>query len=247
MGRPSPRLRALCTELVHRHPHLAHPDALIAAGEVLVNGFPRTNPASLVAVSDTIALRVVKPLRGTAKLAHALDTFDVDPRGRIAVDLGASAGGFTQALLDAGTARVYAVDVGHGQLRGSLRLDARVVNLERTNLADLDAAGVPDRIGLITIDLSYLSIAGAVSQLDGLVTEPEADLIALVKPAYELSLPEPPTDDARLATAVAHAVEGLEASGWRVIAHDRSPVRGTRGAIEYLVHARGPSPRSRFD
>jgi 23S rRNA (cytidine1920-2'-O)/16S rRNA (cytidine1409-2'-O)-methyltransferase len=95
--------------------------ALIAAGEVLVNGFPRTNPASLVAVSDTIALRVVKPLRGTAKLAHALDTFDVDPRGRIAVDLGASAGGFTQPLLDAGAARVSGARAGSARRPASPR------------------------------------------------------------------------------------------------------------------------------
>lgn len=242
MGRPSPRLRALRTELARRHPHLEHPDALIAAGEVLVNGFPRTNPASLVAVSDAIALRTDTPLRGTAKLTHALRVFDVDPRGRIAVDLGASAGGFTRALLDAGAARVYAVDVGHGQLRGSLRQDARVVDLERTNLADLNVAIVPDTIGLITIDLSYLSIADAAPQLTGLRLPPGADLIALVKPAYELSLPEPPKDDARLAAAVDHAAQGLCAAGWSVVASDRSPVRGARGAVEYLVHARAAPP-----
>jgi 23S rRNA (cytidine1920-2'-O)/16S rRNA (cytidine1409-2'-O)-methyltransferase len=241
MGRPGSRRRALWIELARRHPHLENPDALIAAGEVLVNGFPRTSPASLVTTTDTIALRVVRPLRGTAKLAHALRVFDVDPRGRVTLDLGAAAGGFTQVLLDAGAARVYAVDAGHGQLRGSLRQDPRVVSLERTNLADLDAARVPDTIGLITMDLSYLSIAGAVPQLTGLRLAPAADLIALVKPAYELSLPEPPADAPRLAAAVAHAAEALSASGWRVIGHHRSPVRGARGAIEYLVHARGSS------
>ena len=239
MGRPRPRLRALCTELVHRHPHLEHPDALITAGEVLVNGFPRTNPASLVAATDTIALRVARPLRGTAKLAHALSVFDVQPRGCVAVDLGAAAGGFTRALLDAGVARVYAVDAGHGQLRGALRQDARVVNLERTNLAQLDADAVPEPVGLITMDLSYVSIAAAAPQLTGLRLAPAADLIALVKPAYELSLPGPPADDARLTAAVAHAADGLHNAAWGVLAHVRSPVRGARGAVEYLIHARG--------
>ena len=207
--------------------------------KVLVNGFPRTNPASLVAATDTIALRVVRPLRGTAKLAHALGVFDVQPRGCVAVDLGAAAGGFTRALLDAGVARVYAVDAGHGQLRGGPRQDARVVNLERTNLAQLDADTVPEPVGLITMDLSYVSIAAAAPQLTGLRLAPAADLIALVKPAYELSLPGPPADHARLTAAVAHAADGLRNAGWPVLAHVRSPVCGARGAIEYLIHARG--------
>jgi 23S rRNA (cytidine1920-2'-O)/16S rRNA (cytidine1409-2'-O)-methyltransferase len=237
MGRPRPRLRTLCTELVRRHPHLEHPAALIAAGEVLVNGFPRTNPTSLVAASDTITLRLERPLRGTAKLSHALDVFGVHPAGRVAVDLGAAAGGFTQALLDGGAARVYAVEAGHGQLRGRLRQDTRVVNLERTNLADLSTGHVPEPVGLITMDLSYLSIAAAVRQLSGLRLVPAAELIGLVKPAFELSLPEPPADAARLAAAVTHAAAGLHGSGWRVLAHVRSPVPGARGAIEYLIHA----------
>src|SRR5947207_4580106 len=101
MGRLSPRLRALATELAHRYPHLESRDALIAAGEVLVNGFPRTNPASLVGAGDSIRVRSPKPLRGTAKLTHALRVFDVHLRGRVALDLGTAAGGFTQVLLDA--------------------------------------------------------------------------------------------------------------------------------------------------
>lgn len=243
MGRPSPRLRALASELARRYPRLDNPDALITAGEVLVNGFPRTNPASLVGVEDSITIHSSKLLRGTVKLAHALRVFGVRPRGRVALDLGAAAGGFTQALLDAGAARVYAVDVGHGQLRGSLRQDPRVVNLERTNLADLDSGRVPEPIGVISIDLSYLSIASAVPQLHALTIDGDADLIALVKPAYELSLPRPPRDPVAFTAAVDHAADGLWASGWRVVARDRSPERGSRGATEYLVHARRATPR----
>lgn len=238
MGRPNPRLRPLATELGRRYPHLVNPGAVITAGEVLVNGFPRTNQASLVGAEDSITIRSSKLLRGTVKLAHALRVFGVRPRGRVALDLGAAAGGFTQALLDAGVARVYAIDVGHGQLRGSLRQDPRVINLERTNLADLNTAKVAGVIGVITIDLSYLSIARAMPQLQALTIQPGADLIALVKPAHELSLSEPPTDHDVLTAAVAHAGEGLSASGWSIVASARSPVRGTRGAIEYLLHAR---------
>jgi 23S rRNA (cytidine1920-2'-O)/16S rRNA (cytidine1409-2'-O)-methyltransferase len=238
MARLSPRLRTLVTELARRYPHLENADALITAGEVLVNGFPRTNPGSLVGAGDSIRVSASTPLRGTAKLAHALRVFDVRAHGRVAVDLGAAAGGFTQALLDAGASRVYAVDAGHGQLRGSLRQHPDVINLERTNLAELDTRVVPEPVGLISIDLSYLSIASAAPQLYRLEIEPAADLIALVKPAYELNLPKPPTNDALLSSAVTHAEDGLETSGWRVLSHKRSPVRGGRGAIEYLIHAR---------
>lgn len=243
MGRLSPRLRTLATELVRRYPHLEDADALIVAGEVLVNGFPRTNPASLLGTGDSIRVNSSKPLRGTAKLAHGLRVFDVRARGRVAVDLGAAAGGFTQALLDAGVTRVYAVDVGHGQLRGCLRQHPRVINLERRNLADLDTRDVPEPVGLISIDLSYLSVASAVSQLTRLRIEPAADLIALVKPAYELNLPKPPTAEVVLGAAVAHAAEGLTKSGWSVLSRERSPVRGSRGAVEYLVHARATAGR----
>lgn len=240
MGHTSPRLRALAREVAHRYPHLDDPDARIAAGDVLVNGFPRANPSSLVAAEDSIVLRRRKSLRGTAKLSHALRVFDLSPRGRVAVDLGAAAGGFTQALLDAGVARVYAVDVGHGQLLGSLRQDPCVVNLERTNVAELNESRVPDAVGVVTIDLSYLSIASTVPQLETLNIEPGADLIALIKPAYELNLPEPPTDDFLLGAAVSHAARALSESGWSVMATERSPVLGHRGAIEYIVHGRKP-------
>lgn len=238
MARASPRLRTVAAELAQRFPHLADPDAAIAAGDVLVDGFPRTNPNSLVSTGVSLTLRPRKQLRGIAKLAHALGVFDIRLSGRIAVDLGAAAGGFTQALLDAGAARVYAVDVGHGQLRGSLRQDPRVVNLERTNLADLNHALIPDPVEIISMDLSYLAIAAAAPQLEKLQITLAADLIALVKPAYELGLPALPNDDFQHRAAVSHAAKGLSAHGWSVLTAERSPVLGTRGAVEWLLHAR---------
>jgi len=102
------------------------------------------------------------PLRGEAKLRAALSGFGVGVTGRVCLDLGAAAGGFTRVLLEAGAARVYAVDAGFGQLLGSLRQDPRVVNLEATNVAALDTALVPDAIELVTIDVSYLALAAAV-------------------------------------------------------------------------------------
>jgi 23S rRNA (cytidine1920-2'-O)/16S rRNA (cytidine1409-2'-O)-methyltransferase len=107
-------------------------------------------------------LRTPQPLAGEAKLRAALAAFAPAVQGRIALDVGAAAGGFTRVLLEAGARRVYAVDAGFGQLLGSLRQDPRVVNLERTNLGVLDAALVPDPIELVTIDVSYISLASAV-------------------------------------------------------------------------------------
>ncbi len=109
----------------------------------------------------------------------------------VALDLGAAAGGFTQALLEAGVERVYAVDVGSGQLRGWLRADPRVVNLERTNVADVGPDLVPEAVDLVTIDLSYLALADALPQIDAAILAPAATVIVLVKPTYELHAGDP--------------------------------------------------------
>lgn len=157
---------------------------------------------------------------------------------RVALDVGAAAGGFTRALLDAGARRVYAVDAGYGQLLGSLRQDNRVVNLERTNLGDLDRGLVPEPVEVITVDLSYLALARAVPQLEPVEIAPAADLVALVKPMFELGLARPPADEARLREALRRAAAGIEAAGWAVRASIESPVRGGKGAVEFFVHAR---------
>ena len=154
------------------------------------------------------------------------------------LDLGAAAGGFTRVLLEAGASRVYAVDAGFGQLLGSLRQDARVVNLEATNVARLDDRLVPDRIEVVTIDVSYLALAAAVAQLDRIVLAPNADLVGLVKPMFELRLATAPVDPALVDEATRRAAEGIETAGWRVVATMPSPVVGARGAVEALIHAR---------
>jgi 23S rRNA (cytidine1920-2'-O)/16S rRNA (cytidine1409-2'-O)-methyltransferase len=132
---------------------------------------------------------------------------------------------------------VYAVDAGFGQLLGSLRLDRRVVTLERTNLGALDRLLVPEPVEVVTIDVSYLSLARAVPQLDALELAPLADLVALVKPMFELGLAAPPPDE-RLPEALARAEAGVAAAGWEALASIESPVRGSHGARELLLHAR---------
>jgi 23S rRNA (cytidine1920-2'-O)/16S rRNA (cytidine1409-2'-O)-methyltransferase len=231
-------LRALVDELARVHPELSDPHVRIVAGDVLVDGVVRTNPRSLVRAGASIALRRDEPLRGEVKLAAALSAFSVDVRGRIALDVGAAAGGFTRGLLDAGARRVYAVDAGHGQLLGSLRQDARVVNLEATNLGDLDRAKVPDDIDVVTIDVSYLSLRAAAPQLERVSIVPRADLIALVKPQFELGLARLPRCERELGEATRRARLAFAHAGWSVIEVIESPVRGARGAVEFLLHAR---------
>ena len=176
----------------------------------------------------------IPALHGVEKLSFALERFDVDVRDRVAFDCGASTGGFTKALLDAGAARVYAVDAGFGQLLGSLRQDERVVNLERTNLAD---ARVDEPVDLVTLDLSYLSLADALPQL-----RYGTELLALVKPMFELHLAQLPDDqEAGLAESITLVTDAMTATGWNVVDSCASPVLGRNGALEGFVHGRRAS------
>jgi 23S rRNA (cytidine1920-2'-O)/16S rRNA (cytidine1409-2'-O)-methyltransferase len=213
------------------------PDALIAAGEVLVDGLPVTNPRSRLRAAAQVSRRPTTMLRGSAKLRAALAAFGVPVEGRVALDVGAAAGGFTTVLLEVGARRVYAVDAGHGQLLGSLRQDPRVVNLESLNIADLDVSSVPDRVEVVTIDVSYLSVTAAVAQLDRIELDAAAALIALGKPRFEVRAATAPLDRASLDRALTTASAGVIAAGWEVRGSMDSPVTGSRGARELLLHA----------
>jgi 23S rRNA (cytidine1920-2'-O)/16S rRNA (cytidine1409-2'-O)-methyltransferase len=218
-------------------PDLADPEGALVAGHVLIDGRVVTNPRSQVRADASVVIKVPRALRGEDKLRAALEGFAVDVAGRVCVDLGASAGGFTRVLLERGARRVFAVDAGHGQLRGDLRNDDRVVNLERTNLADLSAIPGDASVGAVTMDLSYLSVAEAVPQIETLPFAPDADLVALVKPMFELGLDAPPEDDPSLRRALDLAVAGVERGPWRVAGTMASPVTGSKGARESLLHA----------
>jgi len=232
------KLRNVLEHIARTRPDIADPEASVVAGHVLVDGQVVTNTRSRVRADASVVVRPPRALRGEDKLRAALDGFAVDVTDRECVDLGASAGGFTKVLLKHGARRVYAVDAGHGQLRGNLRNDARVVNLERTNLADLSAIPRSVPIGVVTIDLSYLSVADAVPQIEPLPFSPDADLIALVKPMFELGVDTPPEDDVSLRRALQLAVAGVERTQWRVAGTMPSPVTGSKGAREWLLHAR---------
>lgn len=232
------KFRHVLEHLARTRPDIADPRAAIIAGHVLIDGRVVTNPRSQVRADAAVVLRVPHALRGEEKLRAALAGFAIDVTDRICVDLGASAGGFTRVLLEHGASRVYAVDAGHGQLRGDLRNDPRVVTLERTNLSDLSAIPRDDPVGVVTMDLSYLSVADAVPQIGSLPFAADADLVALVKPMFELGLDTPPTDEPSLRHALALAVDGVERSRWMVVATMPSPVTGSKGARELLLHGR---------
>jgi len=233
---------ALVTLLQRRFPGLDDPARLIKEGAVLVNGLPAASPRTRVRADAAIRIRHPRPLRGTIKLAHALATFGIGAAGVVALDLGAAAGGFTQALLDAGAARVYAVDAGGGQLRGWLRADPRVINLERTNLARLGPHLIGEPVDLITMDLSYLAIADAIGQVDQQLLAPAAQLIALVKPTFELHTATLADQPQQVTAAVKTAARALQNHGWRVLGQQPSPLLGAKGAVEILIHAASRLP-----
>ncbi len=200
-----------------------------------------------MAVAPDLPLEVRTPRRwvsrGGDKLAHALEVFGIDPAGRVALDVGASTGGFTDVLLQHGARRVYAVDVGYGQLAWKLRQDPRVVVLERTNARALDRRLVPEPVELVVCDASFISLAKVLPAPLAL-TVPGAELVALVKPQFEVGRGRVGKggvvrDPALHAEACARARAFVESRpGWRVLGIVPSPLLGPKGNREFLLHAR---------
>ena len=184
--------------------------------------------------------------RGALKLVHALETWPVAVAGRVVLDVGASTGGFTEVCLARGAVRVYAVDVGRGQLHAKLAGDPRVTNLEATDARHLTPALIPERPGLIVTDVSFIGLAKALPAALALASQ-GADLIALVKPQFEVG-PERVgkgglvKDEAARAGALAAVSAFLETSGWAVEAATDSPIAGGDGNREYLLWAKKKPP-----
>lgn len=200
------------------------------------------------AVPAEAALEASRPFetvsRGGVKLLAALDAFFINPANRIALDLGASTGGFTDALLRRGAARVYAVDVGHGQLHPSLARDARVIALEGLDARAITETEVPEIVSLVVADLSFIGLAKALPA--GLARlQAGGDLVALIKPQFEAG-PGASKDgvirDAQLQEAIATRVSGeVAALGLTILALMPSPITGGDGNREFLLHARRPA------
>lgn len=222
--------------------------AAILAGDVLVDGVPATGCA--VPVRDTTAVRVRRDScpyvsRGGLKLAHALDTFGVRPAGRVALDVGASTGGFTDCLLRGGAQRVYAVDVGYGQFAYALRIDPRVCVMERTNARYLEPAAFDPLPSLATVDVSFISATKVLPAILSCV-ETGGDIVLLVKPQFEVGRSRVGRggvvrDQADHRFAIELVIDGAYSADASVLNVTHSPLVGPRGNREFWLHIVGGS------
>lgn len=218
---------------------------LIRRGAVSIAGQPIVKPAAQVGADDDLnVVSSAQPWvsRGGLKLAAALHAFGFDPTGRVALDVGASTGGFSHVLLQGGASRVFAVDVGHGQFSPNLAADPRVVLMEATDARSLDRSRVPDEITAVVADVSFISVTKALPAALALAV-PGAWAVILVKPQFELT----PADigkggivrDAaardRAMASVRHWIQSDV--GWRLIEIIQSPIEGGSGNIEFLLGA----------
>lgn len=217
--------------------------AMIMSGNVLVNATPTDKPGITVTSCDRIELKS-PPLafvsRGGLKLEAALKHFRIDPQGFICMDVGASTGGFTDCLLQAGASRVYAIDVGYGQLAWKLRQDSRVVVIERTNIRHLERNRIADAIDLATIDASFISLKIVIPAVAAFL-ESGAAIVALIKPQFEVGKGQVGKGGVvKDPQQHAEVIDGLTA-----FCRDRglgcrgvipSPVLGPKGNREFLIH-----------
>jgi 23S rRNA (cytidine1920-2'-O)/16S rRNA (cytidine1409-2'-O)-methyltransferase len=219
--------------------------ALILAGQVRVEGVQVPKPGS--GVDPNVSVTLLEPDhpwvgRGGVKLAHALDEFAIDVRGRDALDIGASTGGFTDVLLQRGARHVVALDVGHNQIDWKLRSDPRVLVLEGVNARHLHPSQLPGRVAIVTIDVSFISLRLVLPAVPAVLT-PGADVVALVKPQFEAGredvgpggLVRDPEVHARVVTDVTTAAAAI---GLVAVAMAPSPVTGRSGNQEFLLHLR---------
>jgi 23S rRNA (cytidine1920-2'-O)/16S rRNA (cytidine1409-2'-O)-methyltransferase len=213
--------------------------ALIMAADVLVNGSPVTRAGASVRSDDQLSLKAPPKYvsRGGNKLDHALSSFGIEVRDLIAADFGASTGGFTDCLLQRGAARVYAIDVGYGQLATRLRADPRVVVIERTNVRYLDS--LPERVDLVTIDVSFIGLALVLPVARNLLND-SGRIVALVKPQFEAGRSDVGRGGVvRDPRAHRRVLESLFATANElslgITGLTASPLRGPAGNIEFLA------------
>ena len=229
--------------------------AVIMSGEVFVNGQRVDKPGTAVAEDAQIEIRggtLAYVSRGGLKLEKAMATFPIDLRGAVCADIGASTGGFTDCMLQNGAEKVYAVDVGYGQLAWKLRGDPRVVCLERTNARYLTHEQVPDELDFASVDVSFISLKLILPPLNGLLKD-GGHAACLVKPQFEAGrekvgkkgvVRDP---DVHL-EVLEHFLDHAKESGFTVLGLTYSPIRGPEGNIEYLGYLeKGPWQERTFD
>ena len=222
----------------------AQAQAAIEAGLVKADGVVVRKPSEKVAETAKIDAQPAHRWvgRGALKLDHALTLWPVAVEGRVVLDVGASTGGFTEVCLSRGAARVFAVDVGSGQMHARVAADPRVVNLEQTDARDLTPALIPDPPQLIVCDASFIGLAKVLAVALSLAA-PDADLVTLVKPQFEAVEPGGTKkgvvrDPAAQQAALGAVSDWLEGEGWAVQATAESPITGGEGNVEFLLWAR---------
>lgn len=229
-------------------PTRARAQAAIKARQVLVNGVVASKASQSVSEDATLDVEGLGEQwvsRAALKLVGALDAFAFNPEGRTALDIGASTGGFTQLLLKNGVAKVYAIDVGHGQLAPDVAKDARVISLEKTNAKDLTTDLVPDPIDLIVSDVSFIGLEKALPAAMSL-SRPGAQLLALIKPQFEVGpgkvgkggIVKDTTLHAEVCARIQIWLQ--DEMGWSVRGLTESPIEGSDGNKEFLIWAVKP-------
>lgn len=216
--------------------------AAIMTGRVLVDDQPISKPGTLVSPEVVIRLRGEEPRyvsRGGLKLARALEVFAINLAGKVVLDAGASTGGFTDCVLQNGAVRVYAVDVGYGQLAWNLRQDPRVVTLERTNIRYLSPEQLPEKADVATVDVSFISLNKVLPSIKDLLQE-EGQIIALIKPQFEAG-PQKVGKKGVVRDKAVHqeVILGIMRTanqlGLSVVGLTYSPLLGPEGNIEYFI------------
>lgn len=217
--------------------------AMILAGKVVVGDHAVSKAGTLIDATADIRLKgedIPYVSRGGLKLEGGLDAFSVEVQGRVALDVGASTGGFTDCLLQRGADRVYAVDVGYGQLAWKLREDPRVVNMERTNIRHLTPVDFPEQPSLAVIDASFISLEKVLPPTLGLLSD-DAEIIALIKPQFEVGRGEVGKggvvrDERKHQEVVERIKAFVENLDCAVIAVVESRILGPKGNREFLIH-----------
>lgn len=218
--------------------------ALIFAGQVLVNGQKQDKAGVLVPGDAEIRIlgeQMPYVSRGGLKLEAAVRELVIDVSGKTALDVGASTGGFTDCLLQHGAKKVYAVDVGYGQMAWKLRQDPRVVLIERTNIREMDPSLVPERIDIVTIDVSFISLEKVVPSVMQFLG-PKAEIVALIKPQFEVGREQVGKggivrDDAAREASKEKIVHFVQEQGFEVKGVIPSPITGQDGNMEFLIYA----------
>ncbi len=218
--------------------------ALIMAGEVIVNGQREDKPGTNVPEEAEIRIRTAKPFpyvsRGGLKLEKAVRSFSLDLEGKCCMDIGASTGGFTDVMLRNGASRVYAVDVGYGQLDWKLRSDPRVIVMEKTNIRYVTPEDIGERPVFLSIDVSFISLSKVLPPVRELAAE-RAELVCLIKPQFEAGRGQVGKkgvvrDPAIHREVIGNVVSFARDTGFLPAELDFSPIKGPEGNIEYLLH-----------